>query len=155
MRNVFQMKEWDMLLLLLFSRSVVPDSLQPHGLQHTRLPCPSLSPKACSTHVYWVGDAIQPFQPLSSPSPPAFNLSQHQGPFQWVSSLHQVAKVLELESCSALKDKKHENFMRDSCIWLNTIYIYLCRHEISRIFFFGDLKNISYLMYFYSLALQV
>ena len=44
------------------------------------------------THVYWVGDAIQPSHPLSSPSPPAFNLSQHQGLFQWVNSLHQVPK---------------------------------------------------------------
>ena len=43
-------------------------------------------------HVHWVGDAIQPSHPLSSPSPPTFNLSQHQGPFQWASSLHQVAK---------------------------------------------------------------
>ena len=42
-------------------------------------------------------DAIQPSHPLSPPSPPAFNLSQHQGLFQWVSSLHQVAKVLELQ----------------------------------------------------------
>ena len=47
------------------------------------------------THDYWVGDAIQPSRPLSAPSPPAFNLSQHQSLFQWVSSLHQVAKVLE------------------------------------------------------------
>ena len=46
------------------------------------------------THVHWVGDAIQPFHPLSSPSPPSLNLSQHQGLFKWVSSLHQVAKVL-------------------------------------------------------------
>ena len=44
------------------------------------------------TLVHWVGDAIQPPHPLSSPSPPALNLSQHQGLFQWVSSLHQVAK---------------------------------------------------------------
>ena len=49
------------------------------------------------THVHRVGDAIQPSHPLSSPSPPAFNLSQHQGVFQWVSSLHQVAKVLEFQ----------------------------------------------------------
>ena len=49
------------------------------------------------THVYWVGDAIQPSHPLSSPSPPAFYLSQHQGLFQWVSSSHQVAKVLEFQ----------------------------------------------------------
>ena len=47
------------------------------------------------THVHWVGDAIQPSHPLSSPSPPALNLSQHQGLFKWVSSSHQVAKVLE------------------------------------------------------------
>ena len=49
------------------------------------------------THVHWVGDAIQPSHPLSSPSPPAFNLSQHQGLFQWLSSSHQVAKVLEFQ----------------------------------------------------------
>ena len=49
------------------------------------------------THVHWVGDAIQPSHALSSPSPPAFNLSQHQGLFKWVSSLHQVAKVLEFQ----------------------------------------------------------
>ena len=48
------------------------------------------------THVHWVGDAIQPSHPLSSPSP-AFNLSQHQGPFQGVGSSPQVAKVLELQ----------------------------------------------------------
>ena len=47
-------------------------------------------------HVHWVSDAIQPSLPLSSPSPPALNLSQHQGLFQWVDSLHQVAKVLDL-----------------------------------------------------------
>ena len=49
------------------------------------------------THVHWISDAIQPFHPLSPPSSPAFNLSQHQGLFQWVSPLHQVAKVLEFQ----------------------------------------------------------
>ena len=49
------------------------------------------------TYVHWVGDAIQLSHPLLSPSPPAFNLSQHQGLFQWVSSSHQVAKVLEFQ----------------------------------------------------------
>ena len=49
------------------------------------------------THVHQVGDAIRPFHPLLSPSPPALNLSQHQGPFQQVSSSHQVAKLLELQ----------------------------------------------------------
>ena len=49
------------------------------------------------THVRWVSDAIQPSHPLASPSPPAFNLSQHQGLFQWIGSSHQVAKLLELQ----------------------------------------------------------
>ena len=49
------------------------------------------------THVHWVSDAIQSSHPLLSPSPPAFNLSQHQGLFKWVSSSHQVAKVLEFQ----------------------------------------------------------
>ena len=55
------------------------------------------------THVHRVGDAIQPSHPLSSPSPPAFNLSQHQSLFKWVSSSHQVAKVLEFQL-------QHESF---------------------------------------------
>ena len=48
-------------------------------------------------HIHWVSDAIQPSPSLSSPSPPAFNLSEHQGLLQWVSSSHQVAKVVELQ----------------------------------------------------------
>ena len=54
-------------------------------------------PEFTQTHVHWVSDAVQPSHPLSSPSPPALNLSQHQGLFQWVGSSHQVAKVLELQ----------------------------------------------------------
>ena len=54
-------------------------------------------PEFTQTHVHWVGDAIQPSHPLLCPSPPAFNLSQHQGLSQWVNSLHQVAKVLEFQ----------------------------------------------------------
>ena len=78
-----------------FSLSVVSDSLQPHGLQPARLPCSSPTPRAylCPS----ISDAIQPSHPLSSPSPHAFNLSQHQGLFQGVSSLHQVVKVLEFQ----------------------------------------------------------
>ena len=55
------------------------------------------------THVHQVSDAIQPSHPLSSPSFPTFSLSQHQGLFQWVSSSHQVAKVLKLH---------HQSFQR-------------------------------------------
>ena len=73
------------------------DSLRPHGLQHARPPCPSPTPGACSNSRSSSQWAIQPSYPLSSPSPPAFNLSQHQGLFQWVSSPHQVVKVLELQ----------------------------------------------------------
>ena len=53
--------------------------------------------KFTQTHIHWVSDGIQHSHPLSSPSPPTFNLSQHQGLFKWVSSLHQVAKVLEFQ----------------------------------------------------------
>ena len=61
------------------------------------LPVQHQLPEFTQTHVHWVGDAIQPSHPLSSPSPPTFNLSQHQGLFQWVTSLHQVAKVSEFQ----------------------------------------------------------
>ena len=61
------------------------------------LPVHHQLPESTQTHVHWVDDAIQPSHPLSSPSPPALNLSQHQGLFQWVSSSHQVAKVLEFQ----------------------------------------------------------
>ena len=61
------------------------------------LPVHHQLPEFIQTHVHWVGDAIQKSPPLSSPSPPAFNLSQHQGLFKWVSTSHQVAKVLEFQ----------------------------------------------------------
>ena len=61
------------------------------------LPIHHQLPEFTQTHAHWVGDTIQPSRPLSSPSPPAPNPSQHQGLFQWVSSSHQVAKVLEYQ----------------------------------------------------------
>ena len=73
-----------------FSHSVMSDSLQPHGLQYARLPCPSPTPGACSNYGHQVGDAIQPSHPLPCPSPSTFNLFQHQGLFQWVISSHSV-----------------------------------------------------------------
>ena len=57
------------------------------------LPVHHQLPEFTQTHVHWASDAIQPSHLLSSPFPPTFNLSQHQGLLQWVSSLHQVAKV--------------------------------------------------------------
>ena len=61
------------------------------------LPAHHQLPELTQTHVHWVSDAIQPSHPLLSPSPPSFNLSQHLGLFKWVSSSHQVAKVLEFQ----------------------------------------------------------
>ena len=71
---------WD---LMVFS---TPDFLVPHYL-----------PEFPQTHVQGVSGAIRPSHPLSSPSPPTFNLSQHPNLFKWASSLHQVAKVLEFQ----------------------------------------------------------
>ena len=70
--------------------------LWPHGPQHARPPVYHQLLEFTQTHVHCIGDAIRPSHPLSSPSPPALSLSQHQGLFQWVSSL-QVAKVLEFQ----------------------------------------------------------
>ena len=80
-----------------FSCSGMPNSLQPHGLQHASPPCPTPSPRVCLNSCplsQWCHPAPHP---LSSPSPPTFNLSQHQGLFQWVSSSHLVTKVLEFQ----------------------------------------------------------
>ena len=64
------------------SHSVVSDSLQPHESKNARPPCPHQLPEFTETHVHLVSDAIQPSHPLSSPSPPAPNPSQHQSLFQ-------------------------------------------------------------------------
>ena len=53
--------------------------------------------ESTQTHVHWGGDAVQPSYPLLTPSPPALNLSQHQGLLKWVSPSYQVAKVLEFQ----------------------------------------------------------
>ena len=73
-----------------------PTLCDPMGCSTPGLPVHHQLPEIAQTHVHRVGDAIQPSHPLSSPSPPTFNLSQHQGLFQWVTS-HQVVKVLEFQ----------------------------------------------------------
>ena len=70
-------------------------------------------PELAQTQVHWVGDAIQPPLPLPSPSPPAFNLSQHRGLFQWVSSSHQVAEVLEFQ----LQHQSFQWIFRTDFLW--------------------------------------
>ena len=82
----------------------------------------------CQTHIHWVGDAIQPSHPLLSPSPPAFNLSQHQGLFQWVSSSNQVAKVLDFQ----LQHQSCQWIFRTDFGW--TGWISLQSKGLSRVF---------------------
>ena len=72
-----------------------PTLLDPMDCSMLGFPVFNCLPEFAQTHVHWVGDAILPSHPLASTSPPALNLSQYQGLFQWVSSLHQVAKILE------------------------------------------------------------
>jgi len=77
--------------------SVVSNSLDSIDCSTPGFPVHHQLPELTQAHIHWVNDAIQPSHPLSSPSPPTFNLSHHWGLFQWVSSLHQVAKVLEFQ----------------------------------------------------------
>ena len=74
-----------------------PNFCDPMNRNTPGLPVHHQLPESTKTHVNRVGDTIQPSYPLSSPSPPALNLFQHQGLFKWVSSSHQVAKVLEFQ----------------------------------------------------------
>ena len=86
---------WPIHIISQFSRSVESDSLQPHGLQHARPPCPSPTPGPCSNSC-----PSSPWCRLtnsSSVAPFSSRLSQHQGLFWWVTSWHQVAKGLELQ----------------------------------------------------------
>ena len=90
-------EDWASHLLLLFSHSVVSDSLQPMDYSTPGFSVHHQLSELAQIHAHRVSDAIQPSHPLPSPSPPAFNLSQHQGLFQRTSSSHQVAEVLELQ----------------------------------------------------------
>ena len=82
--------------LLLFSLSVLSDC-NPMDCSTPGFPVHHQLLELAQTHVHRVGDAIQPSHPLLAPSPPAFNLSQHQGLFHWINSSHQMAKLLEFQ----------------------------------------------------------
>ena len=82
-----------------------PTLWDPMNCSMPGLPVHHHLPEFTQTHDHWVGDAIQPSYPLSSPSPPAPNPSQHQSLFQWVNSSHEVAKVLEFQP-------QHQSFQR-------------------------------------------
>ena len=107
---------------------MVSHSLQPHGVQHAGLPVHYQLLELAETRVRGISDAIQPLHPLLSPSLPAFNHSQHQGFFQWVSCSQQAAKVLELQ---------HQSFQRvfrvDFLLRLTGL-ISLQSKELSRLF---------------------
>ena len=93
-------------------------------------------PESTQTHVHWVGDAIQPSHPLSSPSPPTFNLSQHQGLFKWVNSSHQVAKVLEFQ-LQHQSPNEHPGLISFRMDWLDFLAVHgtlksLLQHHSSK-----------------------
>ena len=99
-----------------------PTICDPLNCSTPGLPVHHQRPEFTQTHVHRVSDAIQPSHPLSSPSPPALNPSQHQGLFQWVSSLHQVAKVLEF-SFSISPSNEHPGLISFRMDWLDLLPI--------------------------------
>ena len=86
--------------------------------------------KFAQTRVYWIGDAIQPSHPLSPPSPPALNLSQHQSLFQWAGSSHQVTKVLELQ----LQHQSFQWIFRVDFLWYWQIWSPCSPRDSPRVF---------------------
>ena len=92
-------KSWTWLKQLQFSSVAqsCPTLCDPMNRSTPGLPVHHHLPEFTRTRIHWVSDAIQPSHPLSSPFPPAPNPSQHQSLFQWVKSLHEVAKLLEFQ----------------------------------------------------------
>ena len=94
-------KQWKQWQTVFFQFSSIaqscPTLCDPRNHSTPGLPVLHQLPESAQTHVHRISDAIQPSHPLSSPSPPALNLFQYQGLFKWVSSPHQVAKVLEFQ----------------------------------------------------------
>ena len=91
------MKNYHILLQFSSVTQLCPTLCDPMDCSMPGFPVHHQLPKLAQSHVHWVSDAIQPLHSLSSPSSPSFSLPQHQGLFQWVSSSHQVTKVLELQ----------------------------------------------------------
>ena len=100
-KSQIQLSDWHFHFTLKFQFSSVAQSCltlcDPMNRSLPGLPVHHQLPEFTQTHVHRVSDAIQPSHPLSSPSPPAPNPSWHQGLFQWVNSLHEVAQVLEFQ----------------------------------------------------------
>ena len=87
-----------------------PTLCDPMNCSMPGLPVHHQLPEFTQTHVHWVNDDNQPSHPLSSPSPPAPNPSQHQSLFQWVNSLHEVAKVLGVTALESFLPKKSQGW---------------------------------------------
>ena len=103
------------------------DSSTPGFPVHHQLPEPTQS------HVLWVGDVIQPSHPLSSPSPPAFNLSQYQGLFKWVSSSHQVAKVRSFNFNISLLYKYVIGKVSQNSFFISSLFLQRCHDSCNLI----------------------
>ena len=99
-----------------------PTICEPMNRSTPGLPVHYQLPKFTQTHVHRVGDAIQPSHPLSSPSPPTLNPSQHQGLFQWVNSSHEVAKVLEFQ-LSISPSNEHPGLISFRMDWLDLLAV--------------------------------
>ena len=108
------------------------------------LPVHHQLPELAQTHVHPVDDTIQPCHPLSSPSPPAFNLSQHRGLFHWVSSLHQVVKVLELQLQHYVPSNEYPGLISFRIDWFVSLW---CK-GYSRIFS-GKIIKLMKLLYIF------
>ena len=119
-----------------------PTLCDPMNRNMPGLPVQHQLPESTQTHVHWVGDAIQPSHPLSSPSPPALNLSQHQGLFQWVNSSHEVAKVLEFQ-LQHRPSNEHPGLISFRMDWLDLLAVQgilksLLQHHSSKHQFFSS-----------------
>ena len=114
-------------ILLAFSSfssvtQLCPTLCDPMNCRMPGLPVHHQLPESTQTHVRWVSNAIQPSHPLSSSSPPALNLSQHQGLLKWVSSLHQMTKVLEFQLQHSLSNE-HPGLISFRMDWLDLLAV--------------------------------
>ena len=134
-----EQEDWDWRLYTCFSVKSCLTLYDPTGCSMLGFSVLDYLPEFAQTHVHWVDNAIQQFHPLSPPFLSALNLSQHQDLFQWVSSLHQVAKVLELQ----LQHQSFQQILELS----GRLYFWrwLCQYIPAHILFF--FKKFNFLFY--------
>ena len=118
-RKQYNMAEWDQLSSVVQSRPTLCD---PMYCSTPGLPVHHQLLEFTQTHVDWVGDATQPSHPLSSPSSPAFNLSQHQGLLKWVSSSHRGAKYWSF-SFNISPSNKYSGLISFRIDWLDLLAV--------------------------------